>query len=130
MELREVNSVLENVYSDLSKGKIDRMLGFFVENVVLEWGPFSFRGREGVRKWGGELRQMFTQLAFKLNEPSIQGNTATQSLSINITAPNGRRGLIRATADYEFEEKKIKHIKINILEGILVVRKQELPSQQ
>lgn len=129
MGLRDVTSILLSVYDDLSKGNIERMLNFFSEDAVLEWGPFVFKGKENVRKWSIDLRQMFPQLSFKLNEPRIQGNTASHSFIIGITTPNGRRGLIRVMADYEFDNKKIKHAKIDILEGDLVVRKQELPSE-
>ncbi|MDQ1280313.1 MAG: Nuclear transport factor 2 family protein [Thermoproteota archaeon] len=127
--LRNITSILLSIYDNLSKGNIDRMLSFFSEDAVLEWGPFTFKGRDDLKKWSLDLRQMFPQISFKLNEPKVQENKASHGFVISITASNGRRGLIHVLAQYEFENSRIKHAKIDILEGTLVVRKQELPSE-
>lgn len=129
LELRNITSILLSVYNDLSNGNIDRMLSFFSEDAVLEWGPFTFKGRDGLRKWSLDLRQMFPQISFKLSEPRIQRNTASHGFVIGVTAPSGRRGLIHVIAEYEFDNSRIRHVRIDILEGTLVVRKQELPSE-
>ena len=56
-------------------------------------------------------------------------NEKLKNLFFIITAPTGRRGLLRVMADYEFKDRKIKVVKISILEGVLEVRKHELPSE-
>ena len=126
MSLKEMFTIVCDLYDALMKDDIGRMLSLLTENAILEWGPFTFEGKERIKQWGTELRQMFIDLSFGLNQLTIKNNVASHNLLMSVTVPGGRRGLMKAMGNYKFKNRKIQNINITILEGILLVSKEEL----
>lgn len=119
-------TIVYDLYDALMKDDIGRMLNLLAENVILEWGSFTFKGKESVKQWGTELRRMFIDLKFGLNQLTIKNNVASHNLIMSVTVPGGRRGIMKAIGNYKFKNRKIQSINITILEGILLVTKEEL----
>jgi hypothetical protein len=126
MTLNEMFSIVYNLYDALMKDDFAQMLSLLAENVRLEWGPFVFEGKERVHQWGRTLKQMFTEVTFGLDQLTMTNNGVSHNLMMRVTVPGGRKGIMKAIGTYTFSNGALQNITVSILEGILLVTKEEL----
>jgi len=122
----EVEEVIRDAYRALVRGDVDRMLSFCTDDVTLDWGPFTFEGEEEVRQWEEELRRMFPEIGILETRLEVHGSTAVHEFIIEVTTPEGRRGILPVTGNYDVKDGKIQRISITLLRGALIVSEAEI----
>lgn len=103
----------------LSRNDLKTPLKFCTGDITLFWGPYEFIGRERVKRWIVELKELFPTLAYKEKSLKIQGNIARQKIIFTFIMAAGHEGWLPCTADYEFDDGLIKRINFQVSNGVL-----------
>lgn len=103
----------------LSRNDLETPLKLCTGDITLSWGPYEFIGRERVKRWIVELRELFPILSFKEKSLKIQGNIARQEIIFAFIMEAGHEGWLPCVAVYEFDDGLIKRINFQVLDGVL-----------
>ncbi len=117
--MEDLDRIITEFFNGLVQGKIDKMSSFCREDVILEWGPFKFKGKAEVEKWSRELLCMFMSMSFINKNITVIGDRVIQEFVVRTINLDESKGMIPATGLYDFKGKKLIKIKINLGDGII-----------
>jgi len=115
-------AVIRSFHRALITNNVDEALSYFTDDAVLIWGPFTFQGKEEIRRWVIELGEMARNLQFGEKSFVIQGNRVTIEFFMGLLTYDGKRGLIPGTGVYEFKNGKFQQIKITLSYGYVLIK--------
>ena len=118
----ESKTVIRSFYKALSNKDVSEALSFFTDDAVLVWGPFTFRGREEIRRWMVELGELASSLQFGEKSLAAQGNVITNEFFMGLLTNDGEKGLIPGTGIFEFKGGKIQQIRISLSYGYVLMK--------
>lgn len=122
MYAEDNKATIRSFYKALTAKDVDKTLSFFTDDAVLIWGPFTFRGKEEVKRWLIELGELALSLQFGEKSFATQGNMVTNEFFLGLLTYDGKKGLIPGTSIYEFKNGKIQQIKVTLSIGYVLMR--------
>lgn len=97
-----------------------------LDDAVLFWGPYVFKGKERILTWAQELHDLFPFMAFKEKTLVVEGSSAKHEFLIAFIAPQGQKGWLPCEGIYEFQKDRIRFLKIKVLHGFLAVNRDDV----
>lgn len=122
MYAEDNKATIRSFYKALTAKDVDKTLSFFTDDAVLIWGPFTFRGKEEVKRWLIELGELALSLQFGEKSLIAQGNVVTNEFFMSLLTHDDKRGLIPGTSVYELNGGKIQQIKVTLSIGYVLMR--------
>jgi hypothetical protein len=126
LDPEELKDSIRILYEAIAKGDINSLLSLFEEEAKMIWGGFVFKGKERIGEWAKELRRMFVELRYIETRLETKESLADHIFTIAVTTEEGRSGMLRCRAIYEFNNDKIHELHISVLDGILVLDQEDL----
>jgi hypothetical protein len=96
----------------------------YTKDINLSWGPFEFVGQKKVTHWARELYELFPVLDFEEKSTKIHGYAVRKELIISFIMSAGHVGRLPCVATFEFNNELIQRIRIEVLDGILIFKKE------
>ena len=128
----EITTNICNFYEGLIVGDMERMLSTCTNNVTLEWTSSkfreTFRGKNDLMQWAENLRQMFPKIMLEKVELRINSSKAKHQFIFNLSAPDGRMGMLPAVVVYDLKNGKLQHILVTLSKGFLIFSKAQVNS--
>ncbi|MDQ1280405.1 MAG: Nuclear transport factor 2 family protein [Thermoproteota archaeon] len=122
LDAEDSKTVIRSFYKALSNKDVGKALSFITDDAILVWGPFTFRGREEIRKWMVELGELAIGLQFGEKSLAAQGSMITSEFFMGILTNDGERGLIPCNGLFEFKSGKIQQIRITLSYGYVLMK--------
>lgn len=120
-----IRASIRGTYKALIGKDVEGALSFYADDATLVWGPYTFKGREEIRKWATEVTQQFEKLFVMETGLTVEGNKATHGFVIQITTSDGFRGRLPGIGVYEFRDGKIQSVKVVLSRGAIVLKREE-----
>ncbi len=126
----ESNDVLKESVHDfclaLSGRNLSRLENTFAENASLHWGPYNFTGRGAIISWAKELYELFPFMSIQHKSIQVHNGLVKQELVIAFLTADKQRGWLPCTAEYSFDEDRIRDLKVTLLNGYLAVSRNDV----
>lgn len=122
----ETKRCIHSFCQALATRNLNRVQSLLAGKASLFWGPYGFDGGESISAWAKELFELFPFLSFKEKSLQVQGNVAKHELMIAFLTQDGQKGWLPCVADYEFEDGKIRQLKVSLLHGFLAVDREDV----
>lgn len=121
----EFKASIQAFYDALMSKDPDGVLSLCTEDAVLGWGPYSFEGKEEIKRWATELGLHFAW--FRLENVSVaqEKDSVVHRFNIRVTMPNGQRGWLPVEGKYEFEKGRFRRIWINPSRGYILIKRRD-----
>ena len=117
--------LIQSFFSTLNNNNVDRIGSLCDEDVILNWGPYIFEGKEQLTRWAKEFFTKFSCIKYKETDFKLEGNTAREKMILEITTQRGQKGVIRCESLLKFKNKKIENIKFVFSTGAILIEKEE-----
>ena len=125
LSAEELKETLHSLYRMLMTEDIQGVLSHCAEDIILTYESFTFKEKEGVRRWIGEFMIMFPMMRIIELNLTVRGNTVTHMFIIDFTMISGRKGMLHVEAKFDFRGRKIQHIRMIPRLGFLILSEKE-----
>ena len=119
--------IIKSVYEALACSDVERMLSFYKEDATVEWASFKFKGKNEIKRWAAELRQMFHDLKFRLGPLEVLESNASNKLVMEVTTLDGRKGWMPGESKIRFKDGKVQFFQLTFSEGYILIKKEDVP---
>lgn len=117
---------VHNFCNALAGRRLEELSTFLLDDTVLFWGPYVFKGKERILTWAQELHDLFPFMTFKEKTLVVAGSSAKHEFLIAFIATQGQKGWLPCEGIYEFQKDRICHLKIKVLHGFLAVNRDDV----
>ena len=121
-----VKNRVHKFYFALMRNDLSELLSFLSEDSVLWWGPYRFQGKEEIKRWASELREMFPLLFIKEKSLRVEGDHVVHEFLIESVTRDEQRGWLPCVGIYDLNDDLIQSLRIKLLHGWLSVKKDDL----
>lgn len=121
----EIIGNIRAAYRALARGNVEVLLDLCSDGATLTWGPFKFEGKTCIEKWARELLQAFTSIGFVEKSIAVKGSEVKHQYFMSTVNQDLSKGVIEAMASYKLEGRKIKDLKIDLLDGYVIRKASE-----
>ncbi len=124
---KEAEACVLGFYYALKTEDLDKMLALCAEDMSLTWGPFTFKGKEDVKRWAAELWHHFKEIKFARFELHVLRENRVESMfDLEATNLNGPRGRLTGAGAFRFKDGKIQDIQINVMGGFIFYKEKDI----
>lgn len=120
---------VQGFYQALLEKDFETLLKSCTEDVILFWGPYKFEGREKVKQWATEFKELFPRSGIADKVVKFEENRMTNDFVLSFIIPSGECGWLQCVGTYGFEGDKIQSVRIEPLKGIFTIKKEDLESR-
>lgn len=123
----KIDFYIRNFWEDLSKNELEKVLSSFIDDAIVIWGPYEFKGKAEIgKKWMEEFLQYFDISSIIERKLISEEKSATYEFIINLRMAYGARGELPLLARYEFKDKKIKQLEVIPSDGHVIIRREDI----
>lgn len=121
-----VRESIQSFCQALSGRDFNGLQSLLADDATLNWGPYTFRGKEQVLKWAKDLFELFPFMSLQEKSLTVQGDSAKHDFIMAFLTSDRQRGGLPCTAEYDFEDGYIRKITVNLLNGFLFINRSDL----
>jgi hypothetical protein len=121
----ELKKTISFTYNALIDGDLEGALALCTEDVTLYWESYVFKGRDGIRKWIEDIREMFPIMRIIEKGYTAKGNHVFHQFLIDFTMASRRQGLLQIATRYTLRGRKIQIVSIFLGLGFLILNEKE-----
>ena len=117
---------VHNFCNALTGRSLETLGTLLLDDAVLCWGPYVFTGKERILTWAQELYDLFPFMTFKEKALVVEGSSAKHEFLIAFIASQEQKGWLPCEGIYEFQNDRIRQLKIRVLHGFLAVNRDDV----
>ena len=122
----KIKEIIHSFCQALTVKNQTKLESLLEDQVILNWGPYEFNGKDHILKWANELHELFPFMAFKEKSLKVTETSAKHEFMIAFMTPQGQKGWLPCEGSYEFKGNRITNINVNLLHGFLAVNREDI----